>query len=251
MIRLNLTSLFYSNKNIELAYKAKKICRNIKINLINATDFVDLTLKIVETKPQVVLFDMTTVNMEEDIIKLFTAPGQYYVPNIILIYEDEEKIKRFEDYDFLKVKPEDLESFLVQKEKTFKFNALINKKNEECLLETIKKINSCLMDMGFSPKHTGYSYLLETIKILIKKDGSIGSLNNNIYPLVAAKFGTRVTNVERNIRNAIVCAWNNEDKLGEHEMLNMFKNRPTNREFICMCVEELKQFQDSKKYIIN
>ena len=110
------------------------------------------------------------------------------------------------------------------------------------MVSITNEINKHLFEMGFSPKHTGYSYLVESIRILIKKNGIVGSLNNDIYPLVAAKYGTRITNVERNIRNAIVCAFNTcqqkEYSNNCENLFFMFNNRPTNLEFICLCVEK-------------
>ena len=120
MIRLNLTALLYSNRNIDLAYKAKKICRNVNINLINAIDFVDLTVKIVELKPQLVFFDLTTVKLEEEIMQLFVSKGEYYIPNIVLIYENKEQLKYYETFSFSAITLEELEGMLVKQEKNFK-----------------------------------------------------------------------------------------------------------------------------------
>ncbi len=240
MVRLNLTALLYSNKNIDLAYKSKKICRDYEINLINALDFVDLTIKILQIKPQIVFFDLSTVSLKKDIMELFVSRGLYFIPNIILLYNNEEQLKEYNDFEFVPVKVKDLEKFLLNNEKSLKFKAIVAKNEKASSYECVKSLNKILLDMDFTAKHTGYAYLIEAIKILLKKEGVARSLNNEVYPLIAAKYGTRIINVERNIRNAIMCAWENNitnpDKHSIHSFPNMFKRRPTNREFICLFV---------------
>ncbi|MGD9901744.1 MAG: sporulation initiation factor Spo0A C-terminal domain-containing protein [Spirochaetales bacterium] len=252
MIRLNLTAILYSQKNIDLAYKVKKVCRDVKINVINAIDFVDLTVKIIEVKPQIVFFDLSTVQLEKQIMELFLTKGPYFIPNIILIYSDESQLQEYKDYNFMSVKLEGLEELLNSNEKVLKFNTAVADYKKESNINITDEINKHLFEMGFSPKHTGYAYLVEAIKILVKKNGIIGSLNNDIYPIIAAKFGTRITNVERNIRNAIVCAYNgfNDKKniVDAEHLFKMFENRPTNREFICLCVEKNMSSCNCNKY---
>ena len=243
MIRLNLTALLYSNKNIDLAYRAKKDCRGVKINLINAIDFVDLTTKISDLKPQIVFFDLSTIRLERQIMQLFVSKGKYFIPNIILIYEEKSDLAEYEGFDFCAVKATELEELLLKEEKIFKLNAANMQLENEGASLIMTQINTNLFAIGFSAKHTGYSYTVEALKIVIKRQGVVGSLNNEVYPLIAAKYGTTVSNVERNIRNAIVCAFNcYEFKNSFTNGLNLFEffnNRPTNREFICMYVEQV------------
>jgi hypothetical protein len=254
MVHLSLTALLYSQKNIDLAYKSKKICRELSINLINAGDFIDLTMKIIQLNPQIVFFDLSTVRLENQIMELFVAKGQYHIPNIVIIYEKPEDLIQYEKFKFFSVKPSKLDKFLFEHDKTFKLKAALVENERGSLIIIDNELNNHLFNIGFSPKHTGYNYLIEAVKILMKKAGSIGSLNNDVYPLIAAKFGTRVTNVERNIRNAIVCAFNNYNISTKkiNCIFSKFKTRPTNREFICLCLEEMRNdYIKKNKKIIN
>lgn len=243
MIRLNLTALLYSNRNIELAYKAKRICRNVNINLINTMDFVDLTMKIMELKPQIVFFDFSTIKLEKQIMQLFVSKGDYYIPNIVLIYETLDSIKEYEEFNFSQITTDELEFMVEKEEKNFKMNATLFQQGKNKIQLLNSDINKELFSIGFSPKHTGYSYLVEAIKIVLKKDGVVGSLNNEVYPFIAAKYGTTVSNVERNIRNAIVCAYNcyeePQNNVATQNLFFYFQTRPTNREFICMYIEQM------------
>ena len=103
------------------------------------------------------------------------------------------------------------------------------------------KIYKLLSNIGVSPKHSGYAYLLCGIKNVILNNGIINSLNSTLYPLIASNFRTSSANVERNIRNAIAQAWKtygfeNWYKIFFLKTLEIGK-RPTNREFIYMCSE--------------
>jgi two-component system response regulator (stage 0 sporulation protein A) len=246
MIRLNLTALLYSNRNIDLAYKAKKICREVSINLINALDFVDLTLKIMELKPQIVFFDLSTIQLEKQIMELFISKGEYYIPNIVLIYETKEQLKEHEEFNFSTITLDELETLLQKEEKNFKLNAVLSQKEKNHRTSFSSKVNTHLFSMGFSPKHRGYSYLLEAIKIVMSKNGVIGSLNTEVYPLICAKFKTTVSNVERNIRNAISCAFDCYERLQKKQngfnVFDYFNSRPTNREFICLYTEQMLDY---------
>ncbi|PKK96028.1 MAG: hypothetical protein CVV59_00710 [Tenericutes bacterium HGW-Tenericutes-4] len=242
MIRLNLTALLYSNKNIELAYKAKKYCREVSINLINASDFVDLTLKVIELKPQLVFFDLTTVKLEKEIMQLFVSKGEYFIPNIVLIYEKKEQLLEYESFSLSAITLCQLEGMLIREEKNFILNATLSEKEKQDSYYIINEVNTHLFSMGFSPKHIGYAYLLEAIKIVMKKNGVVGSLNNEVYPIISAKFGTTISNVERNIRNAILCAfycYEQKHNKNTFNLFELFQTKPTNREFICIYTEQM------------
>jgi len=251
MIRLNLTALLFSNKNIELAYHAKRICRSLNINLINAVDFVDLTTKVFELKPQIVFFDLLTIKMDKEIIKLFASDGEYHIPNIVLIYENDKTMQEYSEFSFVGIKANELESVLEKEQKTFALNSCLYDQKQGNLYFIFGEINKHLFSMGFSPKHTGYAYLVEAIKIAVKKNGVVGSLNNEVYPFIAAKYGTTVSNVERNIRNAIVCAFDCYDRVKDKvqvcPLFSMFDDRPTNREFICMYIEYIMDMYYKKQ----
>lgn len=199
-------------------------------------------------------FDLTTVKLEKQIVELFVTKGDYYIPNMILIYDNKESLKEYEGFNFCTVTADKLEELLLKEEKNFKINAskLENQTKHHNIL--LSEVNNQLLTMGFSPKHTGYSYLVEAIKIVLNKNCVVGSLNNEVYPLICAKYGTTVSNVERNIRNAIVCAFEYYQtyKLKkECNLFSFFSVRPTNREFICMYVHTLNCIENEEVKIIN
>ena len=57
MIKYNIVSIFLSNKNFELSFKLQKWCKELRINLVNVIDLLDLSLKIAQLKPAILLVD--------------------------------------------------------------------------------------------------------------------------------------------------------------------------------------------------
>ncbi|MBQ0017305.1 MAG: hypothetical protein KBT30_01580, partial [Clostridiales bacterium] len=72
--------------------------------------------------------------------------------------------------------------------------------------------------------------------------GVISSLVGEQYPFIAVKFKTTACNIERNIRNAISCAYKKCHHLWNevfNENILVCEKKPTNREFICLCVDKI------------
>ena len=85
--------------------------------------------------------------------------------------------------------------------------------------------------------------LRSIIKNVVVNNGIMHSLSNYEYPYIAATFKTKVNNVERNIRTAILKTWlvTGKDNWGKIFYINTIQNgkMPTNREFIYMCAEQI------------
>ncbi len=72
----------------------------------------------------------------------------------------------------------------------------------------------------------------------------LGAVTKELYPLIAEKYNTTPSRVERAIRHAIEVAWDR----GNVEMMNKFfgytvnmdRGKPTNSEFIAMVADRLR-----------
>lgn len=72
----------------------------------------------------------------------------------------------------------------------------------------------------------------------------LGAVTKELYPLIARKYMTTPSRVERAIRHAIELAWDR----GNVEMMNKFfgytinveRGKPTNSEFIAMVADKLR-----------
>ena len=59
-----------------------------------------------------------------------------------------------------------------------------------------------LIDYGLKPTYSGFHYLLELILLINEKRELINSLYHECYNILAVKFDTSISNIERNIRTA-------------------------------------------------
>jgi len=108
-----------------------------------------------------------------------------------------------------------------------------------------KSIYSYLLSLKLMPTLKGFNYLKSAI-LLVINDGSFCSLKHSIYPWIAKNYNTTSQNVERSISNAIDTAWLNGNinvlKAEFGETINDHRGKPTNKEFICMAADRLRQF---------
>lgn len=106
------------------------------------------------------------------------------------------------------------------------------------------EVAKTIQGMGVPTNIRGYQYMREAI-IAVFDDAEAAFLVTKIlYPMVAQKYKTTASRVERSIRHAIEVMWDR----GELETLhNMFgytisdaRGRPTNAEFISMVADHLR-----------
>ncbi|MDD3048737.1 MAG: sporulation initiation factor Spo0A C-terminal domain-containing protein [Bacilli bacterium] len=105
-----------------------------------------------------------------------------------------------------------------------------------------QNLTSLLHDLGIPSHLNGYLYLKESILILSLQTKKI-YITKEIYPLVALKYNTTPSRVERSIRTAIEIGSNRGNlKLIEEIFgysISYKKTKPTNSEFIFTLVDKL------------
>ena len=69
------------------------------------------------------------------------------------------------------------------------------------------KISDIIITAGIPANVQGYRFIRDAIKIVIENPKTINRITKDIYPLVAAHFGTSSSKVERAIRHAIEIGW--------------------------------------------
>ena len=103
------------------------------------------------------------------------------------------------------------------------------------------KLSSLFLTIGIPIK--GYQYLRAGVKMVVENPDVINRITKELYPGIAAQFGTTASKVERAIRHAIEVAWNR----GRIESINKAfgcrvctpEDKPTNGEFIAMIADKL------------
>ena len=104
-------------------------------------------------------------------------------------------------------------------------------------------ITEILHQIGVPAHIKGYHYLREGIYQAVTDSEVLGSITKILYPMVAKKYATTASRVERAIRHAIEVAWDR----GDVDVLNSYfgytihslRGKPTNSEFIAMIADKL------------
>lgn len=105
-------------------------------------------------------------------------------------------------------------------------------------------VTNIIHEMGVPAHIKGYHYLRDAIIMVINEVNLLGAVTKELYPLIAKKYHTTPSRVERAIRHAIELAWDR----GNVEMMNKFfgytinleRGKPTNSEFIAMIADKLR-----------
>jgi two-component system response regulator (stage 0 sporulation protein A) len=98
--------------------------------------------------------------------------------------------------------------------------------------------------MGVPAHIKGYQYLRDAILLVISEINLLGAVTKELYPMIAEKYNTTPSRVERAIRHAIELAWNrgNVELMSRYfgYTINLDKGKPTNSEFIAMVADRLR-----------
>ncbi|MFZ5647792.1 MAG: sporulation transcription factor Spo0A [Bacillota bacterium] len=105
-------------------------------------------------------------------------------------------------------------------------------------------VTNIIHEMGVPAHIKGYHYLRDAILMVINEINLLGAVTKELYPMIAQKYQTTPSRVERAIRHAIELAWDR----GNVEMMTKFfgytinleRGKPTNSEFIAMIADKLR-----------
>ncbi|MBE3587976.1 MAG: sporulation transcription factor Spo0A [Thermoanaerobacteraceae bacterium] len=105
-------------------------------------------------------------------------------------------------------------------------------------------VTNIIHEMGVPAHIKGYHYLRDAILAVVNEVNLLGAVTKELYPMIAQKYQTTPSRVERAIRHAIELAWDR----GNVEMMTKFfgytinleRGKPTNSEFIAMVADKLR-----------
>jgi two-component system response regulator (stage 0 sporulation protein A) len=106
------------------------------------------------------------------------------------------------------------------------------------------EVTKIIHQMGVPAHIKGYLYLRDGIIFVTEEVNLMGAVTKELYPMIAEKYNTTASRVERAIRHAIELAWDR----GNVDMMNSFfgytinveRGKPTNSEFIAMIADKLR-----------
>ena len=107
------------------------------------------------------------------------------------------------------------------------------------------QIRNILLSAGMPAHLKGYQYLIVGIKLAVTDPQKLGRLTTDLYPAIAAHFGTTASKVERAIRHAVDITW----QRGRVEHINHLvgckaacqADKPTNGQLIATVAELIWQ----------
>ena len=98
------------------------------------------------------------------------------------------------------------------------------------------EVTNIIHQIGVPAHIKGYLYLREAILMVIRDVDLLGAVTKELYPLIADKYNTTPSRVERAIRHAIEVAWSrgNVDVVNSlvGYTIDVNRGKPTNSEFI-------------------
>lgn len=106
------------------------------------------------------------------------------------------------------------------------------------------EVTSIIREIGIPAHIKGYQYLRDAIMMIVNEIELLGAVTKVLYPMIADKYTTTPSRVERAIRHAIEVAWSR----GNMDMINRIfgytvkleKGKPTNSEFMAMIADKLR-----------
>ncbi|RPF49275.1 two-component system response regulator (stage 0 sporulation protein A) [Thermodesulfitimonas autotrophica] len=105
-------------------------------------------------------------------------------------------------------------------------------------------VTNIIHEIGVPAHIKGYHYLRDAILMVVEEINLLGGITKELYPMIAQKYNTTPSRVERAIRHAIELAWDrgNMEAISKFfgYTVNMAKGKPTNSEFIAMIADKLR-----------
>lgn len=136
--------------------------------------------------------------------------------------------------------------FIVQKE--FKVAMEANNFKKPIMVQDFVKdhndlagVSKILRDLGIPVNVLGYKYLREALLIGIEDIKVVESLTKRLYPMIAGKYNSVPTRVERAMRHAIEISWIKADKDNLRNYFNITDKmpRPSNKEYITTILDKI------------
>ena len=107
-----------------------------------------------------------------------------------------------------------------------------------------KDVTAIMHEIGVPAHIKGHQYLRSAILMVVENSDILGGVTKSLYPMVAQKYNTTPSRVERAIRHAIEVAWGRgrldtlQNVFGY--TVNLGKGKPTNSEFIAMIADKMR-----------
>ncbi len=124
-------------------------------------------------------------------------------------------------------------------------NEIYNKKTIDLYYSNLQmSITKLLHELGVPSHIKGYTYIREGINLIYNDPELASAITKELYPMIAKKYNTTSSRVERAIRHAIEVSWNRANwELMEEVFgysVDIDKAKATNSEFIVTLSDKLR-----------
>ena len=221
---------------------------NDDMTVVGVTDNGVDTLKICEEKePDILILDLILPRLD-GLSVLSRLNGAAHRPKVIISTAmgqenmTQEAVRLGIDYFLLK--PYDLQTLSMRIHQLAGNTLPLHPQIPSTVSGFEVEVTGILHQMGVPAHIKGYQYLRDAIVFVIEDINLLGAVTKELYPMIAEKYNTTPSRVERAIRHGIELAWDR----GNIDLMNKFfgytidveRGKPTNSEFIAMIADKLK-----------
>lgn len=209
-------------------------------------------LKIIETQePDIVILDIIMPHLDGIGVLEKLNTSQLKRPKIIMLtaFGQENITQRVVELgaDYYVLKPFNMDVLL---NRIRQLAGTLTMPQPAAAVQAIKphsidvEVTNIIREIGIPAHIKGYQYLRDAIMMIVEEIDLLGAVTKVLYPMIAEKYATTPSRVERAIRHAIEVAWGR----GNMEMINKIfgytvkldKGKPTNSEFMAMIADKLR-----------
>lgn len=204
--------------------------------------------KMVESKPDIMVLDIVMPKIDGiGILEVLHANPPKHMPKIVMLSSlgQSDMTQRAMDLgaQYYMMKPVDFD-VLVARLKSLVAGNIAPVANNSITRNLDFEVTRVIQQMGVPAHVKGYQYLRDAIIFVIEEMNLMGAVTKELYPMIAEKYDTTASRVERAIRHAIELAWDrgNVDMMNKFfgYTVNMERGKPTNSEFIAMVADRLR-----------
>ncbi len=98
-----------------------------------------------------------------------------------------------------------------------------------------------IRSLGITSKYKGYRFIVEAVLLMLENPESGYKITKDIYPGIAKKYHTNISNIEHNIRTVVDTCWTKRREQLEKVAGYSLKHKPSNLEFLDILVFYIRE----------
>ena len=210
---------------------------------------VDVLESLSRQVPDVMILDLIMPHLDGiGVLEKLSTMGLNHRPKIVVVltnYGKEEITRRVVQLgaDYYVLKPFDFEVLVNRiRQLTTGYSPapapMVRQRNLDV------EVTNIIHEVGIPAHIKGYLYLRDAILMVTNRIELLGAITKELYPMIASKYKTTPSRVERAIRHAIEVAWNRGNVETINSLfgytVNLDRGKPTNSEFIAMVADKMR-----------